>query len=324
VIDFGTDPATLHLLDSATGTEQSSLAVPGLTLISGYAVGGEALFFYDSTANRVKSMSFDGALSELPFVNSGTASFDVKFLPSPDGSLIAWGTSAFDPANGNATHITLNIANVDGSNSKTVLDKTIENQSILPAPLQWSPDGSKLYFTNELYGVGGLLFMGGPDLQQVDVATGSVTPILDDIGCMCAMAVSPDGTLVARITGAGPLELVIHEVATGKDQKAAIDPAHLQAGDILWAPDQKSLVYTMAITDFENPDNEKYAVTQVDAASLSQKVLVPDDKRLPFTALWPDSNLIWLGDNDSHVWLLTPGSGALAQVSANGTIVTNR
>lgn len=324
VIDFSTDPAKVHLLDSTTGSEQSSLDAPGLTINSAYTVGGEAVFYYDPAANLVKRLGFDGTETDLPFVNSGTPSFDVKFLPSPDGDLIAWGTTAFDPANGNATHLTLNIANIDGSNAKTVLDKTIEDQSILPAPMQWSLDSSKLYFTNQLYGVGGLLFTGGPDLQVVDVATGNITPLLDDLGCMCAMAVSPDGTKVARITGAGPLELVIHDLATGNEQTATIDAAHLQAGNILWAPDQKSLVYTMAITSFDDSSNDRYAVVQVDATTLAQKTLVPDDARLLVTALWPDSNLIWLNNLQNEVWLLTPGTGTLTQVKQAGAVVMNR
>jgi len=287
-----------------------------------YVRGGDFIFFYDLDAKVVKRIGFDGQVTELPFVNSGGESFDVRFLPSPDGSQIAWGTNAFDPANGNASRSTLNIANVDGSNLQTVLDKSLENQSILPEPIQWSQDGKTLYFTNEPYGIGGyILFRGGPDLQKVDVATGTVTPILDDLGCLCAMSIAPDGSMVARIIGVEPLVLVLHDIATGKEQTSNLAAGHLQAGDILWSADQKSLVYTLAVS---NPDSEKYAIVQVDTATLKQTTLVPDDERLLYSVEWPDSNLIWAGDKDSQVWLLAPDTGVLAAVGQGGIVVAER
>jgi len=322
VIDFNASPAKVHLLDPTTGVEQSALDVPGLRIDTQYVRGGDFIFFYDLDAKVVKRIGFDGQVTELPFVNSGGESFDVRFLPSPDGSQIAWGTNAFDPANGNASRSTLNIANVDGSNLQTVLDKSLENQSILPEPIQWSQDGKTLYFTNEPYGIGGyILFRGGPDLQKVDVATGTVTPILDDLGCLCAMSIAPDGSMVARIIGVEPLVLVLHDIATGKEQTSNLAAGHLQAGDILWSADQKSLVYTLAVS---NPDSEKYAIVQVDTATLKQTTLVPDDERLLYTVEWPDSNLIWAGDKDSQVWLLAPDTGVLAAVGQGGIVVAER
>jgi hypothetical protein len=325
LIDFSAKPTRVHRVDSFNGSEQSAFDAPGLTITTAFSASDQYLFYYDSSAKMVRRLDGAGSLIDLPFVNSGTGSFDVKFLPSPDGSRIAWGTSTLDPADANATKITLNVANADGSDLKTVLDTSLKNQSILPQPLQWSPDGGRFYFTSEPYGIGGyILFSGGPDLSAVDVASGQITPILKNKGCLCAMSVSPDGGTVAVVAGAGPLTLVLHDVASGGERSAPIDPGHLQAGDLLWAPDGHSLVYTMAVSNYDNPDLEKYTVVRVDAASLKQTTLIPDDVQLPFTALWPDSNMIWLGDKDAKVALLNPDTGAVNPLMIGRIIALGR
>lgn len=310
--DYAPDPPLISVVDPATGVEQSSFSAPGLGELSSPRVGGPFLFYLDQSSQLVKRVGFDGAVTELRFITSGTDYFQGDYRPSPDGAMIVWGTSVFAPGAGNATQVTLKVANVDGSDERTILDETLQDVSILPQPFQWSPDGKYLYYTDEPYGIGGyILFWGGPDLKRVDAAAGGVTQILPDTGCLCAMAVSPDGATAAYITGSGPLELALYDIAAGNERRAPIDAGYLQAGDIVWSPDGRALVYTMAISNFENPDAERYAVVRVDVDVLSQTLLIPDDDRLLRTAAWPVAGAVWLNDKNGNSWRMNPATGDL-------------
>src|SRR5574341_149600 len=324
--DMKSDPAQVAIVHPVTGAEQGSFVAPGLTELSSARFGGPFLFYLDTSAQMVKRADFDGNVEELRFVTSGTDAFQGDFLPSPDGTLIAWGTSVFEPSGGNATHVTLKVANVDGSDEKTIVDDVLQNVSILPQPIQWSADGKSFYYTDLPYGIGGyILFAGGPDLKHVDLEAGTVAEVLPDMtGCLCPMTVSPDGATVAYIAGVGPLELVLRDIATGEERKATVDPNHLQAGNILWSPDGATLFYTMAISSFEDPANEKYAVVRVDAATLTQTIVIPDGERLLNTILWPEASTIWLNDALGNSWRMNAATGEVTLVSEAKRVVGSR
>jgi hypothetical protein len=114
---------------------------------------------------------------------------------------------------------------------------------------------------------------------------------------------------------------VLHDVATGDERRLSVDAGHLQAGDIVWSPDGKALVYTMAISNFENPESEKYAIARVDAATLSQTILIPDDQRLLQTAVWPTVNAVWLNDKDNNAWQMNPETGEVMLVEEGKRVV---
>ena len=322
LVDYRPDPPQMIVVDPATGETQSTFDVPGLAPLSTMKIGGPFAFYLDPTTQIVNQIGFDGNVTEMRFITSDTDYFQGDFLPSPDGTLIAWGTSTFDPGGGNANRLTLKIANFFAEDEKMIVDQTLPDVSILPQPIQWSLDGRFLYYTNEPYGIGGyILFSGGPDLQRVDVATGQVTQILPDMGCLCAMAVSPDGKTVAYIAGSGPLEFVLHDIESGEERKTLIDPGHLQAGSVLWSPDGASLIYAMAISDFEHPEAEKYALVRVEAATLDQTILIPDDERLFNPMLWPTASALWLNDKDGNAWRLNPESGELVLAAEGKWVV---
>jgi dipeptidyl aminopeptidase/acylaminoacyl peptidase len=317
--DFTTDPATLTVIDPATGNAQTTFTAPGLTQSSEQWAAGNYLFYLDSSSQMARRAAFDGTTLDLPFVNPGGNFFEGQILPSPDGERIAWGTTAFEPDPAGDTHIQVTVANVDGTGEQILLDKRLA-ASILPQPVQWSRDGRYLYFTDEPYGIGGyILFWGGPDLQQVDLATGTITEVLPDQGCLCAMSLSPDGTLLAVITGVGPLELVLRDLATGTERKTVLEDGHWQAGNIVWSPDGKALMYTMAIGD---PEKEAYSIVRVDAGTLAQTVLIHDDTRLLETVVWADAKTVWLNITlkVGGAWRMDADTGDTALV-AEGQVV---
>lgn len=321
--DYKKDPPTLTVRDPVSAATMFTLAAPGLAEGWPQWVAGGYVFYLDQPTQRMRRIGFDGSSTELPFVNSGGQFFEGDFLPSPDGARIAWGTSVFDPS-GTAgdTHIQFKVANVDGSGKTVLLDQWLKDRSILPSPWQWSPDGRHLYFSNLPYGIGGyILFSGGPDLQQVDLATGAIKEILPDRGCLCAMSLSPDDTTVAYIPGIDPLRLVLRDVATGAERQTDLAAGHMQGGDIVWSPDGAALMFTLAIS---NPEAEAYSIVRVEASTLAQTTLIRDDARLLRTMAWPEAGVVWLNDKDGNAWQMDAVSGAVVQKSSGQPVVKTR
>jgi WD40-like Beta Propeller Repeat len=320
--DLQTNPPTITVADPFTGKTQSTFEAPGMGLYSLPRVGGPFVFYLNPDTQVINRVGFDGAVTELPFINSGGPSFEGDYLPSPDGTMIAWGTSTFDTSTGADTHITLNVAWADGSDQQVLVDEYLSDSSPLPQPIQWSADGRYFYYTNIPYGIGGyILFGGGPDLHRVDVETGEIIEILPDTGCLCPMRVSPDGKTVAYIPGAGTLDFVLHAIESGEERKAEIDPGHLQAGHILWSPDGRTLIYTMAISNFENTEAEQYAIVRVDAATLEQTVIVRNNEALYDAVLWPVADVVWVMDKGGNAWLMNPETGELTVAQEGKQVV---
>ena len=317
--DFKTDPAGLTVVDPATGNAQTTFTAPGLMQSSEQWAAGNYLFYLDSSSQMAHRAAFDGTILDMPFVNPGGNFFEGEILPSSDGERIAWGTTAFEPDPAGDTHIQVTVANVDGTGAQILLDKRLAD-SVLPQPVQWSRDGRYLYFTDEPYGIGGyILFWGGPDLQQVDLATGTITEILPDQGCLCAMSLSPDGATLAVIAGIDPLELVLRNILDGTERRTQLESGHWQAGNIVWSPEGKSLMYTMAIGDYEK---EAYSIVRVDVGTLAQTVLIHDDPRLLETIVLADAKTVWLNSSLmlGGAWRMDADTGETTLV-AEGQVV---
>jgi hypothetical protein len=311
-------PAALRLVDPITGMTQASFQATGLSQGPSPLVGRSSVFFTDFNSSGVHRVGFDGTAQDLTFMTPENKIFDGMFLPSPDGSRIAWSNQVSQDANN--LHIQLVVANVDGSNRKVLLD---ENRSIptRPVPVRWSNDGRSLYYSNIPYGIGGyILFFGGSDLIKVDVATGKVLQNLLGSGCLCAAAVSPDETRVAYIQRpeSDQLNIMLKDVNGGNPVKANLPVGHGQAGAIVWAPDSQSFLVTAARGE---PDNEAYTVILFHAADLSSKVLIPDDARLLEAALWPAAGVVWLNDKDNNAWRMDPSTGSLTQSSTGERVL---
>jgi hypothetical protein len=320
---IGTDhsqPAALRLVDPTTGMTQGSFQAAGLSQGPSPLVGGSSVFFTDFNSSGVHRVGFDGTAQDLTFMTPENKIFDGMFLPSPDGSRIAWSKVVSQDAD--KLHIQLLAANVDGSNQKIILDETRSIPS-RPEPVRWSNDGKSLYFTNVPYGIGGyILFFGGPDLVKVDVESGKVSQNLLTSGCLCAMVVSPDETKVAYIQRpeGDQLNILLKDLNGGNPVKANLPVGHGQAGAIVWAPDSQSFVVTVARGE---PDNEAYMVILIHAANLSSKVLIPDDARLLETALWSAAGIVWLNDKDNNAWRMDPSTGTLTQSSTGERVLAS-
>ncbi|HEY3345955.1 MAG TPA: hypothetical protein VGJ97_13555 [Anaerolineaceae bacterium] len=303
--------SSLRVVDAVTGQTQATSPVNGLSAGLYPLADAKSIFYTDPQSAGVHMASFDGQAHDLAFMTQGETNFSGIFLPSPDGARIAWSKVLSEDSTG--THSQLMIANVDGSNQKTVIDQTV-NPPSRPEPVRWSNDGKSLYYTNMPYGIGGyILFYGGPDLVKLDLASGNSTQILKT-GCLCSASISPDESLVVYLQKpeADQLNIFVKPVTGGDPIKANLPANHLQAGGIVWAPDGRSFLVTAARGE---PDQEAFSVILFHVADMSSIVLIPDDARVLEPALWPAPGVVWLNDNANNAWRMDPANGTLTQTS---------
>ena len=114
-----------------------------------------------------------------------------------------------------------------------------------PGVIKWSNDGHYLYFTGVPHPDGCAPAANGWDLQRLDLSNGSVTEILASRARW--LALSPGDKWLAYLTYQ-PIELVLHEMTTGRERRIAIasDPAHTEAAPRVWSPNSRALAFTLA------------------------------------------------------------------------------
>lgn len=233
---------------------------------------------------------------------------------SPDGKWVAVGLFAFPKANigGQLDYTRLVIFSVEENTRWTIIDQW-EEMGLgfpVPEPLKWSQDGKYFYFTHRVIPDGCSAFPLLTDLQQVNLANGTVTELLPPSAT--ALALAPDESQVAYV-GQGERGFVLRDLVTGEERETQIDPGkEFDAGNILWSPDGKAVALTLAI----NPCTGPYGVSKtvwadsttillVDVETLQQTVLVKEDPRWFITWEWNEpERIIVVGGQEDGVWYL--------------------
>jgi hypothetical protein len=246
---------------------------------------------------------------------------------SSDSKWVAVGLVAFPKENigGQFAYVRLLVFSTDGKIHWTIVD---EWQEIglgfpIPSPLKWSQDGKHFYFTHRANPDGCSAFPFITDLQQVNLENGNVQNLLPSSAA--AVAVSPDDsqaayTYYSYFSIQPELRLAVRNLTTGKEQETKIDPGKVfNAGNLMWAPDGKSLVLTLAI----NPCAGEYDLSKtvwaesttillVDAETLQQKILIEEDPRLFITMEWNELTTITITDGaENSVWHLDVNTGEI-------------
>lgn len=193
-----------------------------------------------------------------------------------------------------------------------------------PAAFQWSQDGRYLYYTN-LGGIDGCYyFTNGTDLHRLDLSDGTAVAIIPE-GKSLNLSLSADDATLAYIGYDGRVvSFVVHDLATGAEQRVAISEpgTYAQAGQIYRSADGETAVLTL-IYDICQP-TESSSIVRINLAEMTATTLVPQDDRRLQILDWPDPAQpeIQVIDKDGNSWLLNINSGELALLDA--TIYTNR
>ncbi|MCB2210108.1 hypothetical protein KQH62_04350 [bacterium] len=305
----------LIALDPLDGSDLLRLPAANFGFAGYGGVSGNGVFYVNSDYDQAYRIGFDSVQQELTFLNPGGDSFAGVILPSPDGTQIAHGEVLSFTAVGSDNQ--LKTVNLDGTGEQILVAETGLEQALRPTPIKWSADGTALYFMNVIEGIEGF---GGLDLLKVDLGTGSVETIFPDSGSLTSTSVSPGETYAARAVAGDPLSIVIRDLAAGTDQTVTLPARFRQAWQMVWAPDDSSLLVTLGLGMRES---DEYSVARIDPKTLDLEFLISDDPTLPRAVAWQVPETIWFNDRDGALWMMDAVSlGTTTVVAADARVIS--
>lgn len=185
-----------------------------------------------------------------------------------------------------------------------------------PSIVQWSTDGSSLYYTNEVLPDGCAVFANGTDLYRLDVVDGQVTELIPP-GRTLNFALAADESAVAYTQFAGgQYSLVVQDTTGGAKRSMIIAETgqdRVQPGNILWSPDGTQIFLAVAYNDCS--PTAAHSILRIDGETMAATTLIEKDDRLFFILDMPDleQNELRLSDKDGQTWRLDIVSGKLTQ-----------
>jgi hypothetical protein len=175
----------------------------------------------------------------------------------------------------------------------------------LPKPIHWSSDGEYLYYTIHPVSKRCNFFESGGVLKRASLTNRTSTDILPEV--VPAIAISPDGHLLAFTTWGSPPDLVIKDLNTGEEQRTPLDAE--DAGSIVWSSNGEYLVVTLA--NHTCMPGWEQAIEIVVADAGEKLTLTAFDDRLLTAVDWVDGNRVLLSDKEGKSWRLDAITGKL-------------
>ena len=234
---------------------------------------------------------------------------------SPDGKWMANGSGEFLP--GGQYQAMLRVTNNE-TGREWMAEKYTEDGGttmlITPQPLHWSRDGQFLYFTHQSFSDGCVAdIVNGPfrgtDLWRLNLQSGEVIQLAPRVGYW--LSLSPDETMLAFLSDDN--RLAIRNLNSGQERSVTfiVDADYpgerIRKAGLLWAPDGGALVFT-AVMGVCQEDMRTFVVL-VHGETLSQTILIREERRGFTTMEWPEPNRILLRDEDDGFWWLDVVTG---------------
>ncbi|MBA4383369.1 MAG: hypothetical protein C0410_01400 [Anaerolinea sp.] len=212
--------------------------------------------------------------------------------------------------NGGNEHRSVSLLVYDTNTNKNHLVEQIITNSglgfLMPWPISWSEDEDFLYYTHRLGGGDGCFGENdffGSDLLKYTLSSESTIKIAPNLGNWVAL--SPDQTKVAFLTSEG--DVIIKDILLGDERKINIDysyEVYLHPSNLIWSPDNKELLFTIAIDPCNNEENTKHSILKVNATTLAYEVMIQEDSNQLVTIEWKEPNRVLLQDEScNNLWM---------------------
>ena len=210
-------------------------------------------------------------------------------------------------------HIQFTVARKDGTKTWTIMDHSGDGVGYKYAQLhQWSNDSKYFYFSGDRIAGGGCdFFPVDSKWQRLNVDTGQITDFILPPGR--GHAIAPDESTIAYASPATPLHIALHDVQSGQEQKILlpIDPKieAAQAGDILWTPDGRAVILSMATGDGCNSSKLDFYLMRVDISSGNIIELAGRSKDLLRPLRLEPPNHLLIRDWNGYTWWVDATNG---------------
>lgn len=168
-------------------------------------------------------------------------------------------------------------------------------------PWHWTVDGRYLYlnvYTN--WDSLCSLFITGEALIRLDLITGMVVKTLPLRSSMYEYSLSSDNSHLAYLEPGLPNPILILEnLVTGEEQHIPLGNQYTQAGDVIWSPDYKRIVFSAFNGD--GCENTTYYL-MMDLDDPDQRVLLENMTRKYFPIEWTEDNhiILYLGYDEGY------------------------
>lgn len=203
------------------------------------------------------------------------------------------------------------VRRTDGSQVWTVVDEERAQGLGFPFPVvvRWLPDEQALFYAEAATPDGCAVAGYALSLHRLDLADGSVTTVLPQIGGR--VAVSADGVQVAYLEPRPEVALRVRDLATDEEQAIEIPAeADAQLGDLLWSPDATRLLLTVVSNPCSNQESRTFLLLNV--ADGTVETVVDGETRRLLPVDWPAPDAVTLEELDGTRWTLDPATGEIA------------
>lgn len=320
--DPATGAAQIYFVDALTGLSTMAYIEGG----TDFTLAGDAVLYRKTQNGAVMRIRSSGAIEPHPFIHHTPDLRATRWVVSPDHRAIAWVQIAAD----GATRAT--IAQADGSSLRDVpVDAPTPPLEIAPVALT---DGMTRFYFDAAHTAE--VDAGGPyrtyaEIHEYNLASGTFRTLPGEPGCACGAAVTPDGTVFARLqgsSGSGPFNVRVWDLRAEVGYAApAPGLPYPFAGDLVLNAAGTLAAYSITSSPpgAEDDPPQQHALMFVDIGAGQQVLALPPGPTAyrPLRFIDEDSALLLAVANGS-TYKLNLNNGDLTRVSDHlylGTIL---
>lgn len=174
-------------------------------------------------------------------------------------------------------------------------------------PWHWTMDGKYLYLnvTPCCWDTPCTIYTSGEALIRLDLMTGKVIQTLqmDEQGRFYDFSISEDDTHLAYLrTWLDHPILNWVNLVNGDEQHIPLGDQYNQAGDLLWSPDNKKVIFTAFQGD--GCENTTYFLILLDLANNDQTVFLENTVATYYPSQWIDTNHILVSGGIENIYFV--------------------
>ncbi len=183
--------------------------------------------------------------------------------------------------------------------------------------VDWSDDGTLLFYSNAFLVGGCQTFSYGGDLSVLVLETGifhELIPI-QTYGVGTWFSVSPEGTMVAFPPDVEGSSITIANFEDGSKKIIQLDPDMAQPGyrigHIVWSPDSEKIAFTISLNPCDPSGKGPFgsAIGIADTRTLVSTILFFDENRYLLTESWRDNSTILIDEIQGQTLILDTNTG---------------